>query len=92
MNKIFFSFIILYTCNVHGSDLLNENCQNSTIKLDIFSKNDFLFSSKSCIKDDRSYVINYLKNKSENLLVNKKEDEFGYDFPTLDAVSIFKKK
>lgn len=91
MNKIFLFFIIFYTNSIYASESSSESCQSSKVNLDIFSKNDFSLNSQSCMNDDRSYVVNTLKSNGKEFFVNKKEDEFGYNPPILEAVSIFKK-
>lgn len=91
MKTLFLSFLIFYTSHTYASDELNANCQNKKINLNIFYKDDFSFNSQLCANDDRSYIINFLQNNSQSILINKKEEEFGYDYPVLEAVSVFKK-
>lgn len=87
---LFLIFYFLLINNVYGKQGLNE-CESRTFFLNIFSKKDFLFDSKTCFGED-GYIINFLENKSTRIILNKKFNEFGYDNLILEGVSIYKKE
>ena len=67
-----------------------DQCDSNTVKLSIFATNDSSFEYYNCKEDDDFYILEYLKNANKNIFIYKKLREGGYDYPKVEAVSIYK--
>lgn len=90
--KIIFSFFllfILYTVSIEQSYAQDKCKQSQSVRLSVFSKNDYYFKSFSCDAEQGKFLKNYLVGLNKNVLLN----EFAAnEEPKVVAVSIYNSK
>lgn len=65
-------------------------CNVNSVKLNIFTTDDSSFEYYNCKENDDFYILEYLKNANQNIFIYKKIDDGGYNYPKVEAVSIYK--
>lgn len=69
-----------------------DQCDVNNVKLSIFTTNDSSFEYYNCKEEDDNdfYILEYLKIANQNIFIYKKIRGGGYDYPKVEAVSIYK--
>ena len=61
---------------------LVDQCDVNSVELSIFTTDDSSFEYYNCKEeDDNFYILEYLKIAKQNILIYKKADDGGYDYP-----------